>query len=243
MCVSTLLNGPVYTFDTVSSTMDCASNILDSNTVNGTGVIAGHQTQGRGNHGKAWEDVSGENLLTTILVDGRRLRRYPSTGYGHCALRAALAVFRALNDYGTESAPITIKWPNDVFVRDKKIAGILIEYKKDWVAVGIGVNIGRQTHLVEREKPATSIAYEFGVIPPILELFHKIRSSLEETVYAESWTAALEPYMWRLHKKIVVDLSQSRYIEGVHRGITEEGELLIECHQKIHKIHSGSIRI
>ena len=111
-------------------------------------VRADMQTQGKGQRGKFWESQDGENILASFLVD----YGLKNTALPRLNLAASLAIIDTLNQFGISEG--LVKWPNDIYVKDKKIAGILIEntLEKDRVKhsiIGIGLNVNQRnlTHL------------------------------------------------------------------------------------------------
>lgn len=118
----------IHRFSSVSSTQDEARRLLEAGEASvGHVVVADEQTAGRGRFGRAWTSPCG-GLYATFLV--------PSTP--GIALFAGVAAARALERFGVA---VGLKWPNDVLVEGKKLAGILIEADRDLALVGVGLNI------------------------------------------------------------------------------------------------------
>jgi BirA family biotin operon repressor/biotin-[acetyl-CoA-carboxylase] ligase len=117
----------------------------------GTLVTADEQTAGRGRQGRAWTAAPGDALLLSLLVRGVG----PDTAL--LPLAAAVAVCEAL-------APVeaTIKWPNDIWIERRKVAGILLEGRpqEGWAVVGIGLNVRTREFPEELRETATSLALE-----------------------------------------------------------------------------------
>ncbi|MDR2234431.1 MAG: biotin--[acetyl-CoA-carboxylase] ligase [Tannerella sp.] len=115
---------------------------------------ADYQTKGRGQAGSSWESAPGENLLCSIVFYPARL---PANRSFSVLETAALSVKSTLETYATD---ITIKWPNDIYCRDKKICGILIE--NEIVAgcitrsiIGIGININQTAFKGDAPNPVS----------------------------------------------------------------------------------------
>lgn len=106
-------------------------------------VTAGHQTAGRGQSGNVWQSQSGSNLLLSLLV-----RPGTALEVGNQFLLsqvAAVAMYRAMKEFGIE---VKLKWPNDIYVGNRKLAGILIEldYSGRYIEqaiIGIGLNVNQ----------------------------------------------------------------------------------------------------
>jgi BirA family biotin operon repressor/biotin-[acetyl-CoA-carboxylase] ligase len=142
----------------VESTNDVAWDALAGGTPDGTAVVADAQTRGRGRAGRSWHTAPGRGLaLSVVLHLGCDPR--PS---GMLPLVAGLALARALERLGARGQ---LKWPNDLLIGGRKVAGILCERRRvssgDAVVVGVGVNVtSRDTDLPALETPATSLALE-----------------------------------------------------------------------------------
>ena len=128
----------------------------------GTIVVADAQTAGRGRQGRAWQSPPGVNLYTSILLKppylNARVELFPPL--------AALAIWRAVRDHGAGDA--WIKWPNDVYAGDRKLAGVLAESQVQQgqvtaTVVGMGVNLNLAAEDAARiGAPATSLLLETG---------------------------------------------------------------------------------
>lgn len=110
------------------STNDRARALAQSGAPHGTVVTAGEQSSGRGRQGRTWSAPAGSALLMSLVVRGE---------HHLLPLRAAVAVARTCGDAAA------IKWPNDVLLGDRKVAGILVEGRpqEGWAVVGIGLNV------------------------------------------------------------------------------------------------------
>lgn len=129
----------VHTYGAVASTMDLAHALAESGAPAGTLVIADAQEAGRGRHGRAWTSEPGRGIWLTLVE-----RPYEASGVEVLSLRIGLAIAETLEPFA--AAPIRLKWPNDVYVAEGKLAGILSEGRwrsgrLDWLAIGIGVNV------------------------------------------------------------------------------------------------------
>ena len=110
--------------------------LVDTSLPEGALVVADHQTAGRGRLGRSWEAPAGTALLFSLLLKPPPERHAPEL-----SLVAGLAVADALER--TLGLSVQIKWPNDVMLRRKKIAGCLAEARDGAVVLGIGVNVGQ----------------------------------------------------------------------------------------------------
>ncbi|MCL2369498.1 MAG: biotin--[acetyl-CoA-carboxylase] ligase [Alphaproteobacteria bacterium] len=126
------MNYKIFSFDILQSTQTFAHELIaDGNATDKTIVVADAQSAGRGRYRRTWVSEPG-NLYVSFIYKASK-KRDPRLSY--CV---AIAVAEALGHFGI---PAQIKWPNDVLVYDKKISGSLIEYSKNFVIIGIGINI------------------------------------------------------------------------------------------------------
>ena len=161
------LGRPLYYFDEVSSTNDVLREKAAAGAPEGTVVIAGAQTAGRGRRGKVWLSGPGKGVYLSLLLRPR----WPATESPYIAFFAALAAARTLERFNIGA--VMLKWPNDMLVGGRKIGGVLIEPRiqrgtLEFVVVGIGINV---LHTREDLKPlgddvATSCLVEGADVLP-----------------------------------------------------------------------------
>jgi len=125
---------------TVSSTLDVAHMLAATGTPAGTLVLADHQEAGRGRAGRRWSSRAGAGLWFTIIE-----RPIDVVAIRVLSLRVGLRLVTVLDHHA--SAPVRLKWPNDIYLGSGKLAGILTEAhwtngRPEWIAIGIGINIG-----------------------------------------------------------------------------------------------------
>ena len=138
--LAALLDLPrVLVFDEVASTLDVTHALGERGEREGTLVLADAQTAGRGRIGRSWRSDPGAGIWLTLLE-----RPASAESLGVLALRLALAVAPALDPFAGEAT--RLKWPNDVYVGERKLAGVLVEARwrgarLDWVAIGVGINV------------------------------------------------------------------------------------------------------
>src|SRR4029450_6630083 len=110
--------------------------LVDTSLAEGALVVADHQTAGRGRLGRSWEAPPGVALLFSVL-----LKPPPERDVPELSLVAGVAVAETLER--TLGLSVQLKWPNDVMLRRKKVAGCLAEARDDSVVLGIGVNVNQ----------------------------------------------------------------------------------------------------
>ena len=113
-----------------------------------TVVSTDHQTAGRGQQGNSWYATAHQNLTLSILL---RPTMVPANRQFELSELCALSVLNTLSHYISDTESLSIKWPNDIYYKDKKIAGILIEHsltgtQLDYTILGIGLNINETTY-------------------------------------------------------------------------------------------------
>ena len=128
----------IETFETLPSTQSEARSRLErGDDVAGLVVRAARQTQGRGRRERRWESAPGGSYQTLVVRDPAP----PSLGRGAAAVAVAVGLAETLAGYGVRA---DVKWPNDLFYRGRKLGGILTEYVRGHLLVGVGLNVGNE---------------------------------------------------------------------------------------------------
>ena len=210
--------------------MDVAHQSAASGAPAGTLVIANEQTAGRGRGGKSWQSEPGAGLWMTLIE-----RPDDISGMGVLSLRVGLAAAEALDRFAPE--PVRVKWPNDLYIDEGKLAGILVEARwrelsLEWVAIGMGVNV-RQP-----EGVASAAGLDDGTRR--LEVLSDLIPALR---LAAAASGALDP--GELEEFNARDMARGRMCRepalGRVAGITAEGELLVAIADTLAKFRSGSL--
>lgn len=131
---------PLFYCDEVTSTNDILKDKAEQGAPEGTVVIAGSQTAGRGRLGKKWLSTPGKGVYVSLLLRPH----WPATESAFVGFISAVSAARALSRFGLDK--VRLKWPNDILVSGKKIGGVLVEPRIsrgsiDFVVVGIGINV------------------------------------------------------------------------------------------------------
>jgi BirA family biotin operon repressor/biotin-[acetyl-CoA-carboxylase] ligase len=163
----------------LASTNDEARRLADEGAPDGLVVVAERQTAGRGRRGAGWFAEPGKSLAFSIVVRPPE----PKSRWPRLALAAGLAVAEAAEAY----VPLVgIKWPNDVWIDGRKVAGILVEAGADFAVVGIGINVNVAEFPPAVADLATSLEMAAGrplerdaVLTGILERFRLRQGQLE----------------------------------------------------------------
>ncbi len=233
---------PLLYFPRVPSTMDVARREVGRGAAEGTVVLAGEQTSGRGRQGRSWLSPQGSIALSVVFR--------PSLSHLHAIVMIVpLAVVRAVRRAtGLETG---IKWPNDVILRGKKVCGVLVESglrggQVDYAIAGLGLNVDFDpTAYSEIAAIATSLSAGLGrslplgeVLGPLLEELDGLYLSLRagEPVYRE-WQAHLETIGQR-----VMVRGEGWQEEGTAEGVDPDGSLLLRREDgTLHRLFSGEV--
>ena len=146
---------PLYFYDSLESTNEKLREITGEKDIPEFSVVmAGYQTAGKGQEGNSWESEKGKNVTVSILLKPCFLS--PADQF-YVSKIVSLAIVWVLKELGIESK---IKWPNDIYIGDKKIAGILIEnkvmgYTLSESIMGIGLNVNQQEFLSDARNPVS----------------------------------------------------------------------------------------
>lgn len=222
----------IHAFDTLGSTNAHAYQLAQEGADHGELVVAEHQTQGRGRRGREWVSPAGKNLyFSAILRPELPPQRAPEL-----TLVAAVAVAETLSEAGVDAR---IKWPNDVQVQGKKIAGILTELSADaeqvhFVVLGVGVNLNvRQEELPEAlAEIATSLWDARGERVPRALFAAALWTRLEEwlDLHAEQGFAPVRERWKALSSTLgqeVLVRSERRELRGIAEDIDPTGALML----------------
>ncbi|MBV8061727.1 MAG: biotin--[acetyl-CoA-carboxylase] ligase [Alphaproteobacteria bacterium] len=206
------------------STNDDVKNAAEAGESEGLVITAREQTSGRGRQGRVWHSPEG-NLYASVLLRPR----IPVSEWPTYSFVVALSIYDAVQK-ALPSAPITLKWPNDVLVDGKKISGILIETVEGGLVVGIGINI---LHFpAEALYPCTSLAAEgnqqvtiSAVLDDLLialDRWHMVRQTQGFEVVRNDWLAHAKQGILKVKLP-----GQETPIEGLMNGLDEQGNLIL----------------
>lgn len=214
----------------VDSTNNFAAKLLaEGLCAEGAVILADHQSGGRGQRGNVWLSESGKNLLSTFVCkpDNLSVERQVVLTW-----LTSLSVVETLRKFNIEAR---IKWPNDIFVGDKKICGILIENQLNGkfiqnAVIGIGLNVA-QTDF--NGFPATSIQYETAISLTPKEVLQVLRQEMEKQFAQINKVADLElkeNYMDCLYRLNVLASfeDESGIFQGTITHVTDTGMLVVQ---------------
>lgn len=142
---------PVFYFPTIDSTMLEAARLAEAGCEHGTVVVADEQTAGQGRHGLRWHSEPNAGLYVSIVLR----RDLAPDSLPVLTLALGLAAAEAIA--GAASLPCDLRWPNDVMIDDRKVAGILVQLLDSAAIAGIGINVNHSAFPTDIAAEATSL--------------------------------------------------------------------------------------
>jgi len=239
----------VRILDSVDSTNNALMAAALSGAADGTVFCAEHQQAGKGRRGRQWHAVLGGSLTFSVLW---RFDKGLQALAG-LSLAVGMAIARAVNHHSRH--PAKLKWPNDVLVDYRKLAGILVEVQGDmdgdaFAVVGVGLNV----RLSESQRDAVDQAVvdlaEMGVVigrnQLLADCLHELHQTLNTfrlcgfSALRDEWMA-LDAYA---DKAVALLLPDARGVHGVAAGVDETGALLLrDQHAGLNAYSGGEISL
>ncbi len=222
----------VRLYDEVTSTMDIAAALGDEGSPAGSLVVAVAQSAGRGRGGRRWAAPADKGLWLTLLE-----RPNDASALSVLPLRIGLRLAAVLERWTAD--PIQLKWPNDLYVGGAKLGGILLEARwrnnrLDWVAIGIGINFSAPD-AIPNAAYLTSTATRRDVLAEMIPALRAAASARGSLGASElSGFAARDLGIGRRCRAPV---------EGVVKGISEDGELLVNTSDGERRYLTGSLEL
>lgn len=240
----------LFHFADIDSTSSRAHELARQGYPEGTLVLADCQTMGRGQHGRGWHSAQGKGAYLSLLL---RPCAKPAHMTG-LTLMTAVCLAEAIME--TCGVAASIKWPNDLLVRGRKLSGILTEMSLtgeaiDHVIVGVGINLSHEEHDFPEEirRQSTSIRMESGSHPGRATVVHAflVRFTRAYRGYLEqgfaSFASRWEDLSCMTGRAVRVACAGSA-IEGIATGIDETGALVVRCTEgSEHMIVSGQVTL
>lgn len=217
----------VYFFEEVGSTNEVAFELARNGAVHGTIVLAETQTKGRGRMGRRWVSPSGANIyLSLVLRPNIEAKAAPLITF-----IASIALTDAAKTVGVEAG---IKWPNDLLVNGKKLAGVLTELESDgdkvkYAVMGIGVNLNLTREMLDRElgdiaADATSVREALGREVDRVDFTANLINELERRY---------EEYLVLGFKHVIKEWNERCSMMGKKVEVIAEGKSLIGTAQSV----------
>lgn len=209
-------------------------------------ITSKKQTNGRGRSGRTWESPHGNLYMSVIVPKTATLDEMSQlTFVSSLALENAISSLFHSEGMNTK---IELKWPNDVMINDKKVAGILLESagkNMEYIVIGVGVNISKAPEI--KDKPSTSLQAEGLTKLESTEMLNRFMSNflkLYQTWLSEEFRGIREKWLKKarnIGKIISVDSGGTR-ISGKFMDIDFKGQLRVQVASgQIHSINTGEV--
>ena len=226
-------------FDEIDSTNNYLKNsyqLLD----NFTFVSTDYQSKGKGRNDRVWESIKGLNLMFSILIKDPKLLEVSTI----LSLTTAVEIAKLLERNGINN--VSIKWPNDVLIGDKKVCGILLEGQlPNYLVIGVGLNVNQKEFPDNLRRPATSMANVLNkdvdledlkeqLFPNIINNFNKLDR--------DEYLSYFSKHNYLLNKRVKVNINQQLFI-GEVMGIDANFNIQILCNDILLHVDSGELEI
>ena len=240
----------VYYFEEIDSTQNFAEQIALDEKENGTIVIAEKQTAGKGRLDRKWTSPKGGIWFSLIIHP-----KFDVSTSTLVPIAGAVALAKAIKN--TLNIDVSVKWPNDITLNGKKVAGMLVDASFqanniDYLILGIGINFDIDAKKIEKRLSKSANFYGVNSLrkkddstPPKILLreflvqFEKILMQLnkgEKAKIVKEWTKKAD----KIGKKISINTSDGK-ISGVAQGIDNNGALKLKTSKGIKKIFVGDV--
>jgi BirA family biotin operon repressor/biotin-[acetyl-CoA-carboxylase] ligase len=227
--------------ESAESTNDELRALAEHGAASGMVLLALEQTNGRGRRGNQWFSPPEASLAFSVLVRPQE----PKSLWPRLALSAGLAVAEAMESFGIRPG---IKWPNDVWIGSRKVAGVLVEAGEDFAVIGIGINVNTKEFPADVASIATSMWLESGWEHPR----HEVLAAVIQRLAARSRQIGVDfnDLLDSLRQRCVLTgrrvslMTAGGPLDGVVEGIAAGGELLLRSDQDLHRlIQADEVRI
>ena len=215
-------------------------------TQNGTVILAEHQNKGRGRKNREWISSPGQNLTFSILLK----RDIKESKVNFINLGAAISVAQSLENLFQFN--VELKWPNDVLIGKKKIAGILIEStskgnKITKLVIGVGINVNQPNFPGKFDIPPTSVRKEFHSIVSREKLLSEILNNFENILNEIKSDHNKILNNWRSRCKMIGEkvkvIEEEKIKFGTFEDIDDDGFLILKQGEKSERIHFGDVSL
>ena len=240
--------------DRGTSTSDLAKAAAREGAPAGSAFLLGEQTAGRGRQGRQWSSQPGGMYVSVLLYPSR-----PVNSWFALSFATALAIYDVVKTHLTEQIiqhdanlpipAIGLKWPNDVLVNNRKVAGILLEAQGDSLIIGSGVNIDSIVPIDQNPHPPIAFGDFPGILPGPKQLAESYLKRLQ--FYYELWERdGFAPVrdLWlgqALHMKQTISVHVAgQKITGICNGLLDDGGLvLLDESGTSHHITTGDVEL
>ena len=205
-----------------------------------TFVSADYQSMGKGRNDRIWFSNPGENLMFSLLIkDEKLLKKFSSL-----SIISAAIIAEIIESLGIKE--VSIKWPNDVFIKDKKVSGILLEGQiLEYLVIGVGLNVNQKEFPQGLRKPATSLSLELNKEINVETIKEKVFTQMTKELSDLDCSKYLQYFKTHnyLENKRVRALVNNQPFIGEVVGIDDNFFLQIKTGDMLLHIDSGEIEI
>lgn len=227
------------------SSIDSTNHYLKENYEkldNYTFVSTDEQTNGRGRNSRVWKSENGKNLLFSLLILDKKLIE----DFKEISILSAYSIIQVLEKLGINN--LSIKWPNDIYYKDKKICGILLEAvtksKMECLIVGVGLNVNQKEFNDEYLTIPTSIMNvtnkEIDINQLKEDIYNQLINNLEAKKNNKDFYEEISKYDYLKNKEAYALIENNKTRIKVI-GINKDYSLNIEYENKVQDIETGEI--
>ncbi len=231
----------------ITSTNSFLLNKENKFNADGTIILAEKQSEGKGRKDRIWYSAKGQNLTFSILLTNKK---YFGKNFNLINFAASLSVAVAIeNLYQLKTE---LKWPNDILVDGKKIAGILLEStsqgsKIEKLVIGVGLNVNQSLFQGSFNLPPTSLKIETNEVIERERILAEILNVFEGNLTKIQFNTEDVLRDWKLRCRMIgekisiIEGDETRY--GIFDDVDSEGFLLLKNNNRIEKIHFGDVSL
>ena len=222
--------------DSTNSYLKNTHRLLD----NFTFASTDYQSKGKGREDRVWESNSGENLMFSFLIKNEELMKLSAV----LSILTAVEVAKEVEKYDIDN--VSVKWPNDILINDKKVCGILLEGQvPEYLVVGVGLNVNQKEFPNGLRRPATSLSLETKEDINIDELKERLFKNIVNnfsSIKLDDYLDYFRKHNYLLNKRVRVLINEEPHI-GEVVGIDDSFCLQILSRDMLLHIDSGEIEI
>ncbi|MDY6392189.1 MAG: biotin--[acetyl-CoA-carboxylase] ligase [Bacilli bacterium] len=200
-----------------------------------TFLSASYQSQGKGRGSHVWESPKGSNLLCSLLLKEEPLLDLG----GFLSLIAGVIIARRIESFGVND--VAIKWPNDIYVKGKKICGILLQANLPHaLVIGFGINVNQQDFPLIYAHAPTSLSLELGKVVDVMELKKMLCEDFDAALHADIDKSQYLSY-FRSHDYLLGKKIELMGQVGIASSVNDDFALLLQNEQGTFALSSGEV--
>ncbi|MGA9231865.1 MAG: biotin--[acetyl-CoA-carboxylase] ligase [Exiguobacterium oxidotolerans] len=234
----------IFHVEETETTQRIAHDLAQQQVKEGKLVVCDYQTSGRGQLGRVWHETKGNGIAMSLIVRPD----VPLDQAGQLTLVSGIALATSLREF---DVPVTIKWPNDLLIDGRKVAGILTEMQTEAnrissVIIGIGINVHHDAFSTAIADRATSLKLATNrtfrraeIVASFLNQFEQMYERWLVDGFG-SFVEAWEHLADKLNQPVTLR-SRQQTLSGYLRGIRADGTLMVETDQGMEAFHSAEL--